>query len=323
MIFTPFVGMADDHVEAGQLSQDILIQSVPVIDIEEPDYEIYVISPGFVTPEAFAEFEKNKQVCIGRSETITNDPNIADAPIRAKCFGYLQNANDTELEGGDTTIQSEEEVDTVETHNPVELESDSITSVRSITEEDVTEVFSIESLSEKVTELFHPNLAIEDEMVTVGELEIQTEVLLIDANTVRKALSNESEDSLTTLEHEDVTSSDELTTYVGNLIAEDEEIISVGLSGKEVLLKHEETGRLFGVFPVSYSESITVQVEPTTIIDNRVEIELPWWHVFVRKGSSRKDTALRVQENLGKESSELSIESRVAQVLNSIVDALR
>lgn len=62
---------------------------------EEPsyvaeEYEIYTVHPGFVSPEFYAEFEKTKKTCVGRSEPIPSDPLIDDGPTLAKCFGYLE-----------------------------------------------------------------------------------------------------------------------------------------------------------------------------------------------------------------------------------------
>jgi len=58
-------------------------------------YEIYALGPGYVTPEALAEFKKTQKTCIGRSEPIPADPRLADAPLLAKCYGYLALTSET------------------------------------------------------------------------------------------------------------------------------------------------------------------------------------------------------------------------------------
>jgi len=56
----------------------------------ETTYEIYTVYPGFVSPETYAEFQRTKKTCIGRSEPIPGDPRLADGPSLAKCYGYLE-----------------------------------------------------------------------------------------------------------------------------------------------------------------------------------------------------------------------------------------
>lgn len=61
----------------------------PKITNDGGKYEIYALGPGYVTLEALAEFKKTQKTCVGRSEPIPADPRLADAPLLAKCYGYL------------------------------------------------------------------------------------------------------------------------------------------------------------------------------------------------------------------------------------------
>jgi hypothetical protein len=49
----------------------------------------YISSPGFVTPEAMAEFNKNAPTCIGYSYLTNAEAMAADAPGKSLCFGWL------------------------------------------------------------------------------------------------------------------------------------------------------------------------------------------------------------------------------------------
>lgn len=51
--------------------------------------ERYMTSPGFVTQEAYQEFEANRLICVGESVPEEVDPLIADAPTYAYCYGEL------------------------------------------------------------------------------------------------------------------------------------------------------------------------------------------------------------------------------------------
>lgn len=51
----------------------------------------YTSSPGFVTQEAYAEFEQNKPTCLGYSYLTNAEAMAADAPGKSLCFGWLKN----------------------------------------------------------------------------------------------------------------------------------------------------------------------------------------------------------------------------------------
>lgn len=49
----------------------------------------YVSSPGFVTPEGQAEFERTAATCYGFSYLTNAEAMAADAPGESLCFGWL------------------------------------------------------------------------------------------------------------------------------------------------------------------------------------------------------------------------------------------
>jgi hypothetical protein len=50
----------------------------------------YISSPGFTTPEAVLEFEKNKKECLGYSRLLNEEAMAADAPGLSLCIGILR-----------------------------------------------------------------------------------------------------------------------------------------------------------------------------------------------------------------------------------------
>lgn len=73
----------------------------------------FTSSPGFVTPEAMADFEANKKECAG-FETLTNAAEMAaDAPGKSLCFGWLHSpkkAEASDISGTWIHVQEEDEV---------------------------------------------------------------------------------------------------------------------------------------------------------------------------------------------------------------------
>jgi hypothetical protein len=49
----------------------------------------YISSPGFVTPEGQAEFERTAATCYGFSYLTNAEAMAADAPGESLCFGWL------------------------------------------------------------------------------------------------------------------------------------------------------------------------------------------------------------------------------------------
>ncbi|MES2471108.1 MAG: hypothetical protein V4526_02675 [Patescibacteria group bacterium] len=49
----------------------------------------YISSPGFVTQEMHAEFERTKPKCLGFSYLTNAEQMAADAPGESLCFGWL------------------------------------------------------------------------------------------------------------------------------------------------------------------------------------------------------------------------------------------
>lgn len=49
----------------------------------------YISSPGHVTAEMYAEFERNAPSCIGYSYLTNAEAMAADAPGESLCFGWL------------------------------------------------------------------------------------------------------------------------------------------------------------------------------------------------------------------------------------------
>ena len=50
----------------------------------------YTSSPGFVTQEMYADFEKNKKECLGFSYLLNGEAVVADAPGKSLCLGWLR-----------------------------------------------------------------------------------------------------------------------------------------------------------------------------------------------------------------------------------------
>jgi hypothetical protein len=61
----------------------------PTPDNNTEDALRYMTSPGFVTQEAYQEFEANRLICVGESVPEEVDPLIADVPTYAYCYGEL------------------------------------------------------------------------------------------------------------------------------------------------------------------------------------------------------------------------------------------
>lgn len=50
----------------------------------------YISSPGFVTPQAQAEFDATSKKCVGYSYLTNAAEMAADAPGKSLCFGWLK-----------------------------------------------------------------------------------------------------------------------------------------------------------------------------------------------------------------------------------------
>ena len=58
----------------------------------------YTSSPGFVTQETAAEFEKTKPKCYGISILLNAEQMAADAPGKSLCVGFLKSGNKRQAE---------------------------------------------------------------------------------------------------------------------------------------------------------------------------------------------------------------------------------
>ncbi|MEN9649129.1 MAG: hypothetical protein RL094_96 [Candidatus Parcubacteria bacterium] len=68
-----------------------LIISIVIIVVAVFVYpKSYISSPGFVTPEAYAEFNKTSKKCVGYSYLTNAEAMAADAPGKSVCFGWLK-----------------------------------------------------------------------------------------------------------------------------------------------------------------------------------------------------------------------------------------
>lgn len=67
----------------------IIIAIIVVLAIIYVYPKSYVSSPGFVSQEAYAEFERTKPTCVGYSYLTNAEAMAADAPGQSLCFGWL------------------------------------------------------------------------------------------------------------------------------------------------------------------------------------------------------------------------------------------
>ena len=99
--------------------------------------------------------------------------------------------------------------------------------------------------------------------------------------------------------HRDVKSEQELENFAQGVLLNDENIESLSFNYQKIEFEYKSQGRLFGFIPISYRQSVTVDVEAEG--EERVKVKFPWYHFLLAKGVTEGELDADISAAIGSE----------------------
>lgn len=129
---------------------------------------------------------------------------------------------------------------------------------------------------------------------------------------------------------EDVTSEEGLEGFAARVMIEDERMKSVAFEEEKVVVKYASRGRLFGLIPIGFTQTVEVDSRQEGERPRMVKVRLPWFSFLVAEDVSARDIEAAAEEELKggkgddhKDWIELSSFSNQAGVFRSISNVLK